>query len=62
MDEFNRDPSLMASLKGEITVTMDVNSPYTVKMIDYRIGKRFTYMILELCDSDLRKELATRKF
>lgn len=62
MEEFNREPSLMASLKGEINVTMDVNSPYTVKMIDYRIGKRFTYMILELCDSDLRKELATRKF
>jgi hypothetical protein len=33
MEEFNRDPTLMASLKGEISITMEVNSEHTVKMI-----------------------------
>ena len=45
----------MKSLKGEIAVTSDVNSEHTVKMIAYQIGHRYTYIILELCDSDLRK-------
>ena len=53
---------LMASLKGEIDITMDVNSEHTVKMVEARIGSRYTYIILELCDTDLRKELASRKF
>lgn len=58
MDEFNRDPSLMTSLKGEIAVTSEVKSPFIVQLIASKIGHKFTYMILELCDSDLRKELA----
>lgn len=62
MEEFNRDPTLMASLKGEIAVQQDVNSDYTVKMIESRIQSHYTYMILEICDSDLRKELASHKF
>lgn len=41
---------------------MDVTSPNTVKMLSYQIGKKYTYIALELCDSDLRKELASRKF
>lgn len=31
-------------------------------MISHHIGKHFTYIILELCDSDLRKELTKHKF
>lgn len=62
MEEFNHDPMLMASLKGEIDITMDVNSEHTVRMIEAKIGTRYTYIILELCDTDLRKELASRKF
>ncbi len=55
MEEFNKDPTLMAALKGEISITSDVNSEHTVKMIAYQMGHHFTYIILELCDSDLRK-------
>lgn len=62
MDEFNSDPTLMTSLKGEIQITMDVNSEHTVQMIEAKIGHRFTYIILEICDTDLRKEMASRKF
>jgi serine/threonine protein kinase len=58
MDEFNKDAMLMESLKGEIKVTQEVNSEHTVKMIAHKIGKKYTYMILEICDTDLRKELA----
>jgi len=61
MDEFNRDPTLMTALKGEIAVTDAVQSPFTVQMKGYKVGHNFTYMILELCDFDLRKELATKK-
>lgn len=61
MDEFNRDPSLMSSLKGEIAVTNEIKSPYTVQMLAFKIGHKTTYMILELCDSDLRDELAKKK-
>ena len=62
MDDFNKDPTLMASLKGEIQITMDVNSEHTVQMIEAKIGHHFTYIILEICDTDLRKELVSRKF
>jgi calcium-dependent protein kinase len=62
MEEFNKDPTLMASLKGEIQITLDVNSEHTVQMIEAKIGHHFTYIILEICDTDLRKELASRKF
>ena len=41
---------------------MDVNSEYTVKMLNYTVGKRFTYIVLELCDSDLGKRIAQIKF
>jgi len=41
---------------------MEVNSEHTVKMIDAKIGKNYTYILLELCDTDLRKELASKKF
>lgn len=41
---------------------MEVNSEHTVKMIDAKIGKAYTYIILEICDTDLRKELASKKF
>lgn len=34
---------------------MNVNSEHTVQMLNYKIGKYYTYMILELCDGDLRK-------
>jgi hypothetical protein len=46
MDEFNRDSTLMASLKGEIQITLDVNSEHTVRMIEARIGHNYTYIIL----------------
>lgn len=52
----------MAALKGEISITSDVNSDHTVKMIAYKMGHHFTYIILELCDSDLRKELTNHRF
>lgn len=52
----------MESLKGEIAITMDVNSDYTVRMLEAKIQHRFTYLVLEICDTDLRKELASRKF
>lgn len=61
MDEFNKDPMLMSALKGELEITAAVQSPYTVKMMGSKIGQKFTYMILELCDLDLRKELASKK-
>lgn len=51
----------MAALKGEIAITQDVKSEYTVEFINFKIGQRFTYIILQLCDYDLRKELATKK-
>lgn len=62
MEEFNKDAGLMEALKGEISITSDVNSEYTVKMIAHQMGNRFTYIILELCDSDLRKELTNHRF
>ena len=62
MEEFNRDPMLMSSLKGEINITKEVDSEHTVKMFDYHIGKTYTYILLELCDSDLRKKLTEKKF
>jgi hypothetical protein len=37
---------LMESLKGEIQITMEVNSEHTVKMLDAKIGKKYTYIIL----------------
>lgn len=55
MEEFNHDPTLMAALKGEIQITMDVNSDHTVKMLEAKLGQNYTYMVLELCDTDLRK-------
>ena len=51
----------MASLDGEIQITSLLKTPYAVQMVAYRMGRRFTYIVLELCDSDLRKELAARK-
>lgn len=35
----------------------EVASPYTVRLFDSSIGGQWSYMILELCDSDLRKEM-----
>lgn len=55
MDDFNKDPTLMQALQGEIHITTEVNSQFTVKMIDYKIGHKYTYIVLELCDTDLRK-------
>lgn len=52
----------MNSLKGEISITLDCNSDHTVNMVEFKVGHNFTYMVLELCESDLRKELSTRKF
>ena len=31
-------------------------------MLGYKIGYVYTYIILELCDSDLRKELTDHRF
>ena len=45
----------MDSLKAEILITESVKSPFSVKMCASQIGYHHTYMILELCDSDLRK-------
>jgi len=61
MEVFNADPNLMNSLIGEIKITMEVNSEYTVKMINYKVGKLYTYIILELCDSDLSKRMTQSK-
>lgn len=36
----------MDSLKGEIQITTEVNSEHTVKMLDAKIGKKYTYIIL----------------
>jgi serine/threonine protein kinase len=41
---------------------MDVSSEHTVKMIAANIGLNYSYLIFEICDSDLRKELSRRKF
>ena len=62
MEEINKDAVLMKSLKGEIEVTNEVRSEHTVGMVAYQIGHRFTYIILELCDSDLRKEMTQHQF
>jgi calcium-dependent protein kinase len=49
--------NLLDSLKGEIDIMKEVASPYTVRLFDSSIGGQWSYMILELCDSDLRKEM-----
>jgi len=46
MEEFNKDPTLMASLDGEIKITGLVKTPFSVQMLNYRIGHRFTYIVL----------------
>ena len=62
MDIFHKEPMLMKALKGEIAITADCNSEHTVKMIAYQMGHNYTYIILELCDTDLRKEITSHKF
>lgn len=62
MEVFNKDPGLMNSLMGEIKITLEVNSDFTVKMLHYTVGNRYTYIILELCDSDLSKRLSQSRF
>jgi len=62
MDEFYRDQILMDSLINEIKITKEVNSEHTVKLLESYLGKKFTYMILEICEGDLRKELSSHKF
>lgn len=61
MAPINQDQMLMESLKGEIAVTKEVSSEHTVCMLDFKINNLFTYIVLELCDGDLRKELCSRK-
>jgi hypothetical protein len=39
----------------------EVNSEYTVKLYDYCMNHKYTYMILELCGDDLRKILANKR-
>ena len=46
MEEFNRNPTLMAALKGELAITKEVQSPYTVKMMNSQLGHKVTYMVL----------------
>lgn len=35
--------------------------PNTVRMLDYRVGNNYTYIILELCTSDLKKLLVANE-
>jgi serine/threonine protein kinase len=46
MEPFNKDAKLMEALKSEISITEECASPYTVKIVRYQIGKKFTYIVL----------------
>lgn len=59
MSKFDEDFKLDA-LKSEIKAMKDLSSEHTVKMYDCQTGPKFTYMVMELCSSDLKKELDTR--
>lgn len=48
---------LLDSLVNEIQIMKEVNSTHTVRLFDSHIGQGFSYMVLELCDSDLRKKM-----
>ena len=42
---------------NEINVMKELKSLNTVSMIDCKLGKIYTYIVLELCDRDLKKTL-----
>ena len=46
------------ALKNEIAAMRELSSPHTVRMLNYSFGFINTYIILELCNSDLKAQLA----
>lgn len=54
-----REENLEEALKIEIQTMRDLKSENTVEMIDAHIGPVYTYIILELCDTDLRKKMVS---
>ena len=58
MDKFDQDYKKQA-LRNEITAMKELTSPNNVKMLGFSWGAAWTYVILELCESDLKVELAS---
>ena len=50
---------LLDALVNEMNIMKEVASDHTVRLFDSYVGKNYSYMILELCDSDLRKKMET---
>ncbi|CAD8059172.1 unnamed protein product [Paramecium sonneborni] len=54
MSQF-QDKSMLISLETEITVMKQFRHEHIVELIDVFGDDKYTYMIIELCDGDLRK-------
>ena len=40
-----------------MNIMKEVSSNHTVQLFESYVGKRFSYMVLELCETDLRKKM-----
>lgn len=56
MSQFT-DKVLIQALNTEIELMKNLKDEHLLKMQDAEIGKKYTYIVLELCDGDLRKKM-----
>lgn len=58
MDMSNfKDEVMIKALETEIDIMRNLKDEHIVRLEDSLIGPKVTYIILELCDGDLRKKM-----
>ena len=58
MGVINKDPFLLSSLKNEVNVMGEFKGEsYVIQLHEASFGKKYTYLVMDLCDSDLRKKM-----
>lgn len=51
------EQGLQEALRTEIGVMKELNDDHLLRLHDSHFGQKYTYLVLELCDGDLRKKM-----
>ena len=58
MSVIKRDPFLLEALQNEVKVMKEMKGEhFVIQLHDAHFGKKYAYLIMDLCDSDLRKKM-----
>ncbi len=52
-----KDQAMIVALKTEVEIMKSLKDEHIVNMYESNIGTKYAHIVLELCDSDLRKKL-----